>query len=315
MKLVVMIPAYNEEGTIGDVIRGIPRKIDGVREVKVLVIEDGSTDRTVEVAKDAGADRIVSQRQRMGLARAFDKGLDVALEMGADIIVNIDADGQYDPREIPKLIQPILNGEADIVLGNRQIDKLTHMSLSRKIGNKIATFVTNKLSGLNISDAQTGFRAFSRRAALMLNVLSDYTYTQETLIQAAYKKLRIVEVPIEFRERKGKSRLISSLLSYAKRSGLTILLTYLNYKPLKTFSIIGLAILTIGLLLGFRVLVHFYKTGMITPYIPTTILVVMLVIVGFQVILIGLFASMVKSNRELIEKILYKIKGMGESSQ
>jgi glycosyltransferase involved in cell wall biosynthesis len=315
MRLIVMVPAYNEEDTIGDVIKNIPRKIDGVQEVKVLVIEDGSTDRTVEVAKDAGADRIVSQRVRMGLARAFDKGLDIALKMGADLIVNIDADGQYDPKEIPKLIQPILNGEADIVLGNRQIDKLTHMSFSRKIGNKIATFVTNKLSGLNISDSQTGFRAFSRRAALMLSVLSDYTYTQETLIQAAYKKLRIVEVPIEFRERKGKSRLVSSLLSYAKRSGLTILLTYLNYKPLKTFSIIGLAIVTIGLLLGFRVLVHFYKTGTISPYIPTTILVAMLVIVGFQVILMGLFASMVKSNRELIEKILYRIKEMGESSE
>jgi glycosyltransferase involved in cell wall biosynthesis len=315
MRLIVMIPAYNEADTIGNVIKSIPRKIDGVQDVKVLVIEDGSTDKTVEVAKDAGADIIVSQRQRMGLGRAFDRGLVVALERGADVIVNIDADGQYDPREIPKLIQPILNGEADIVLGNRQIDKLTHMSFSRKIGNKIATFVTNKLSGLNISDAQTGFRAFSRRAALMLNVLSDYTYTQETLIQAAYKKLRIVEVPIEFRERKGKSRLISSLLSYAMRAGLTILLTYLNYKPLKTFSIIGLVTFTMGLLLGFRVLVHFYKTGTISPYIPTTIIAAMLIIAGFQAIQIGLFAYMVKSNRELIEKVLYKIKVMRESSQ
>jgi len=309
-KLVVMIPAYNEEETIGDVIREIPREISGIGRVEVLVMEDGSTDRTVEIASKAGADRIVSEKQRLGLARAFEKGLEVALGMGADVIVNIDADGQYVPAEIPKLVQPIVDGGADVVLGDRQIRKLDHMPSSKKIGNRIASFVTRRLSGVEVSDAQTGFRAFSRRAALMLNVLSDYTYTQETIIQAAYKRLSIVEVPVEFRRRDGDSRLISSVLSYAKRAGVTVLLTYLNYKPLKTFLLLGFGVLLIGFLFGFRVLVHFLLTGSVTPYLPSAILAAVLVMFGFQVMMMGLFASMVKSSRELTEKLLYRIKEM-----
>jgi len=312
LKLIVMIPAYNEEDTIGEVLKNIPRNIEGVRKVEVLLIEDGSTDSTLEVAMEYGVDKIIHQIQRAGLAKAFEKGLETALGMDADIIVNIDADNQYNPKEIPNLIQPILDGEADIVLGNRQIDRLTHMSSSRKMGNKIASFITRWLSGLDISDAQTGFRAFSRRAALMLNVLSDYTYTQETIIQAAYKKLAILEVPIEFWERKGDSRLITSLLNYAIRSGLTILLTYLNYKPLKTFLSIGFFISFVGILFGFRVIIHYFKTGMVTPYIPSAILTAILVIVGFQVTILGLFAAMIRSNRELIERIFYKTKEMNE---
>ena len=310
MKLVVMIPAYNEETTIGEVIKNIPRNIDGINGVEVLVIDDGSIDNTLEVAKRSGADAIVHQKQRMGLAKAFESGMEVALEMGADIIVNIDADNQYDPKEIPVLIQPILSGDADVVLGNRQINTLTHMPTSKKVGNKIASFVTRRLSGMNISDAQTGFRAFSRKAAMTLNVLSEYTYTQETIIQAAYKKLEIVEVPIEFRKRYGHSRLIPSLFTYAKRSGITIILTYLNYHPLKTFLLLGLFITLIGLYFGFRVLFHFFLTGKVAPYVPSAILTAFLVIVGFQVMIVGLFANMIKNNRELIERILYKSKKM-----
>ena len=312
VKLVVMIPAYNEEDTIGEVLKDIPRNIEGISKVDVLLIEDGSTDNTLEVAMKYGVDKVIHQIQRVGLAKAFEKGLETALEMDADIIVNIDADNQYNPKEIPILIRPILYGEADIVLGDRQIDGLTHMSSNRKLGNKIASLMTRRLSGLDISDAQTGFRAFSSRAASMLNVLSDYTYTQETIIQAAYKKLKIVEVPIEFRKREGDSRLISNLLNYAKRSGLTILLTYLNYKPLKAFLFIGLLITFIGFLFGFRVLIHFVKTGFVTPYVPSAILTAILIIVGFQVIILGLFATMIRSNRELIERILYKTKEMRE---
>lgn len=310
MKLVVMIPAYNEETTIGEVINNIPREIEGISKVEVLLIEDGSTDSTLEVAKRSGADKIIHRKQKAGLSKAFEKGLEVALEMGADLMVNIDADNQYNPKEIPKLIQPILTGDADIVLGNRQISTLTHMPSTKKIGNKIATFVTKKLSGINISDAQTGFRVFSRRAALTLNVLSEYTYTQEMIIQAAFKKLEIVEMPVEFRRRHGKSRLISSLFNYAKRAGLTILLTYLNYKPLRTFLLLGFFITLIGLLFGIRVLIHFFKTGMVTPYIPSAILTAILVIVGIQVMIVGLFADMIKKNRELIERILNKTKKM-----
>jgi hypothetical protein len=183
------------------------------------------------------------------------------------------------------------------------------MSLSKKIGNKIATITTNLLSGLNISDAQTGFRALTREVALKLNVLSKYTYTQEMIIQAANKQLRIVEVPINFKRREhGKSRLISNIFSYAKNAGITILKTYLNYRPLRTFLFIGGLILIIGFVIGFRVLFHYLTTGFVSPYIPSAILTAILLIVGFQVVTVGLFAEMVKSNRELIEEILIRIK-------
>jgi glycosyltransferase involved in cell wall biosynthesis len=221
MKLIITIPAYNEEETIAEVIEEIPRDIDLVDTVEILVIDDGSTDNTVSEAKEA--DRIISFKQNRGLAHAFRAGLETALEQGADIIVNIDADGQYNGREIPNLIAPILNESADIVLGNRQINTLEHMPRGKKVGNKMATWVTRRVTGLPIMDAQTGFRAFSRDAALHLNIMSDYTYVQETIIQAVNNGLTIVDVPVEFRKRKGgESRLISNIFSYASRAGGTI---------------------------------------------------------------------------------------------
>jgi len=199
MKLVVMIPAYNEEETIGSVIREIPR--DCCEQVEVLVINDGSTDNTVEEARKAGADRIVSFKKNRGLAPAFRAGLETALEMGADIIVNTDGDGQYNGKQIPDLIKPILDGRADFVLGSRTKGRIEYMPLQKKIGNRIATFVTRHVSGLPVSDAQSGFRAFTRDAAMHLNVMSDYTYVQETLMQAANSRMAYAEVPIEFRKR------------------------------------------------------------------------------------------------------------------
>ncbi len=308
MKLVVMIPAHNEEKTIGEVIRNIPRKISGIDRVDVLVVEDGSTDRTFDVAKNAGADVIICSKERMGLSKTFKKGLDAAFDMDADIIVNIDADNQYDPSEIPSLIEPIVEGYADIVLGSRFNGTIEHMSTRKRIGNRIATAIVRRLSGLQISDAQTGFRAFSRESALKLNILSKYTYTQETIIQASYKGMKIVEVPINFRRRDGQSRLISNIFSYAKNAGATIITTYLNYKPLKVFLGIGGLIMLIGVLIGSRVLIHFLITGQVSPYQPSTILTAILLIVGFQIITIGLFAEMVKSNRELTEEALYRMK-------
>lgn len=309
MKLIVMLPAYNEERTISEVIEATPREIEGVDEVKILVMNDGSTDGTVEVAKKAGADRVVTSKERRGLSKTFKRGLETALEMSADIIVNIDADNQYDAGEIPKLIRPILKNEADIVLGSRFKGHIEYMPTKKKIGNKTATFVTNLLSGLSLSDAQTGYRAFSREAALRLSILSKYTYTQETIIQAAHKKLKIIEVPIVFRRRAhGRSRLISGIFNYAKNAGVTILTTYLNYRPLKTFLFIGGFIILIGLFTGFRVLLHYLKTGLVSPYLPSAVLTAILLIVGFQAIMVGLFAEMIKSNRELIEDILLKLR-------
>ena len=308
MKLAVIIPAYNEEKTIGKVIREIPKKIAEVKKVEVIVVDDGSTDNTDSEALKAGADRVVKHKANMGLASSFKDGLEMALEHGADIIVNTDADFQYNQAEIPKIIKPILEEEADIVLTDRNVWNLSHMPLSKKIGNKLATWIVRFLTGFPVKDAQSGFRAFSRDAALQLNILSDYTYVQETIIQAVFKKMTIVQVPCEFRARDGESRLVGNIWSYAKRAGLTIVLTYVHYKPLKIFLSVGLFLVLLGLILGSRVLVHFLTTGMVSPYIPTAILTAILLILGFQVVMMGLIADSINANRRNAEETLYLIK-------
>ncbi|MEM3555947.1 MAG: glycosyltransferase family 2 protein [Candidatus Micrarchaeia archaeon] len=308
MKLAVIIPAYNEEKTIGKVIREIPRKISGVNKVEVIVVDDGSTDGTASEALKAGADRVIRHKVNKGLAVSFRDGLDAALESKADVIVNLDADFQYNPKEIPKLIKPIIDGEADLVLTDRNVWKLPHMPLQKKVGNKLASWVVRFLTGFPVRDAQSGFRAFSREAALNLNILSDYTYVQETIIQTVFKKMKIVQVPCEFRAREGRSRLIGSIWSYAKKAGMTIVLTYVHYKPLKVFLSIGLFLILLGLVLGLRVLVHFLTTGMVSPYIPTAILTAILLIVGFQVVMMGLIADSINANRRSVERVLYSLK-------
>jgi glycosyltransferase involved in cell wall biosynthesis len=254
MKLVVIIHAYNEENSIGPVINEIPKKIDGIKDIQILVINDGSTDRTVDIAKQAGADKILSHKHNMGLAKTFRDGLDAALEMGADIIVNTDADFQYKGTEIPKLIAPILEGKADIVLGDRQIDKLDHMLW----GNKLATQVTRWATGLPIKDAQTGFRAFSREAALRINLTGDYTYTQETIIQAANKNLNVAQIPVELQRREGNSRLITGIFRYAQSSGVTIFRSFGANHPFVIFSGIGLGFILLELIFGFKFIIHFF---------------------------------------------------------
>lgn len=307
MKLVVMIPAYNEEDTIANVINEIPKGIESIDELSVLVIDDGSIDNTAEIARKVGA-KVVSNEKNIGLAKTFKRGLDEGLNEGADIIVNIDGDGQYSGKEIQNLIKPIIEGWADIVLGSRFKGRIEYMPPQKKIGNIIATKITGFISGFPVSDAQTGFRAFTREAALRLNVMSDYTYVQETIIQAVNKGLRITEVPCSFRIRTGKSRLIPNIFSYANKAGATILMTYRDYKPLKTFLLIGGSIFFVGLLVGLRVLIHFLKTGLVSPYIPSAILTAVLLIMGFQVIILGLVADMIGNNRRILEEILYRLK-------
>lgn len=306
--LVVMIPAYNEEKTISDVIKNIPRDIRGIDDVRILVIDDGSNDKTVEKAILAGADKIISNKKNVGLAKTFKVGLNKSLEMNADIIVNIDADNQYDPKEIPKLILPILESRADIVLGDRQINKLDHMSFSKKIGNRIATWITRKLSGYPVKDAQTGFRAFSREAALKLNILGNYTYVQETIIQATHKDLVIEEVPVVFKRREGESRLISNIFSYAKNAAIAILRTYRDYNPIKTFAIIGIIFIIISFIPGFVVLKDYFATGTFSGHIGRGLLTILFFFIGVQIIIFGLLADILKTQRQLQEEILYKIK-------
>ena len=310
MKIVVMIPAYNEEKTIGKVIKEVPRDIEGIDEVEVLVINDGSTDSTVEVAKNAGADKIVSFKENKGLAPAFKMGLETALVVGADIIVNTDADFQYNQTQIPDLVKPILGSEADIVLGSRFKGTIEHMPAQKRMGNRLATWVTKKASGYPVTDAQTGFRAFSRDAALRLNVMSDYTYVQETILQAVNNGLVIKEIPVDFRRREGESRLISSVFGYARRAASVIVMTYRDYKPLKVFSMIGGVVILFGFLAGFKVLVHYLNTGMVTPYLPSAVLTTVLLIVGFQILVFGLVADMIKNQRRVQDEILYRMKKM-----
>lgn len=307
IKLVIIIPAYNEEETVGKVIEEISRDIEGVDKVEVLVINDGSTDNTLEEAKKAGADKIISHKTNFGLGVTFRDGLEEALKMDAGVIVNIDADFQYNGREIPKLIEPVINGRADIVLGDRQIDKLEHMPVSKKFGNKIATWVVRRVTGLPIRDAQTGFRAFSKDAALRMNLTGDYTYVQETLIQAANKNLKIEQIPVEFRKREGRSRLIAGIFSYAKYAGLNIIKSYRDYRPLKVFTAIGVTIILIGLVFGVRVLMDFFTTGKVA-HLPSAVLTTVLIVVGLLVIIFGLLADMLKTQRILLEEVLYRMK-------
>lgn len=307
MKLVVMIPAYNEEKTIGSVIREIPR--DCCDEVEVLVINDGSTDRTVEEAESAGADKVISLKRNMGLAPAFRAGLEEALNMGADIIVNTDGDGQYNGNQIKDLIRPIVEGKADFVLGSRAKGSIEHMPIQKKIGNRLATFITRQVSGLPVSDAQSGFRAFTKDAARRLNVMSNYTYVQETLMQVANNRLVYEEIPIEFRKRRaGPSRLISNIFIYAKRAGATIIRTYRDYQPLKIFFAIGLIFVIAGLIFGVKVLLHFINTGIVGGELPSAVLTVLLLVIGFQTLVLALLADMLKTHRSIQDEILYRLK-------
>ena len=308
MKLVITIPAYNEEKTISGVIAEIPRRMDGVASVVILVLDDGSTDGTVAAAQKAGADKVIRHRENKGLGTAFKRALDEALAMGADIIVNIDADGQYNALDIPRLIAPIIENRADIVLGWRDIGKLDFMPIGKKIGNRLATRATRMLSGFPVKDAQTGFRAFSRDAALRMYLSGGYTYVQETLMQAKYKGLIIEQVPVDFRARKGKSRLISSIFSYAVRASRVIFITFKDYRPLRLFLYSGFIIFLVGLGLGIRVLIHFVQTGMVTPHYPSAIAATLLIIVGMGTMLFGIVADMFKKQRLLSEEILYQLK-------
>jgi len=307
MKLVVMIPAFNEEKTLGKVIQEIPKKMVGIDSIQVLVVDDGSADDTAGIAESCGA-IVFRHLKNQGLAFSFRDGLNKALELGADIIVNTDADFQYNQQQIPMLIKPILDGKAEIVLGSRFLGRIESMPFSKRLGNILATKVVTLVSGIPVTDGQTGFRAFSREAALRLNVLSNYTYTQETIVQAGYLKLKVAEVAVDFRKRADQSRLVSNIWSYAKKSGLTLLLGYLNYKPLRVFLALGGFIFLAGFLFGLRVLVHFFRFGVVEPFLPTAVLSVALLLFGFQIVAIGLVAEMVKSNRKIEEEILYRLK-------
>ncbi len=309
MKLIVQIPCLNEEANIAATIRDIPRNIPGIDAVEVLVIDDGSTDRTREAARQAGADHITGFTNRKGLARAFMAGIDAALARGADIIVNTDADNQYRGEDIPVLIGPILRGEADIVVGDREVETIAHFSPLKKVLQKLGSWVVRKLSHTTVPDAASGFRAYNREAAFSLNVVSDFSYTLETLIQAGTGRLAVGHVPVRTNPQARPSRLFTSLSDYLKQSVATLVRIYTMYQPLKVFSAIGGVSILLGGILAGRFIYYLIVAGG-RGKVQSLIFAAVFLIVGFQILVIGLLADTIASNRKLTENVLYRVKKM-----
>ncbi len=308
MRLVVLIPAYNEESTIGDVIAGIPKSIPHVTEISVVVVDDGSTDGTEKTAREAGA-IVCSFEKNNGLARAVSFGFSKCLELKADIVITLDADDQYDPAQIPIVLKPILDNKADIVIGDRQVHRLEHMSRQKRIGNRLVSKTVSRIMSKKINDAQTGFRAFSRHALAKLHIFSRYTYTQETLLQASFKGLRISEVPVEFRKRRvGKSKLISSIFTYAAETIYLIMSTIIFYKSAMFFGIIAAILFVLGIGLSAFLLAHFWATGQIQPHYPTMILASLFLITASISSLMIIISSILNRQSVLQEEILYRLR-------
>jgi glycosyltransferase involved in cell wall biosynthesis len=307
MKLIVTIPAFNEKKTIADVIKSIPKKITGISQLEILVYDDGSTDNTSEIAKASGATHVFKHKTNFGLAKTFKDAMIKALEFGADIVVNTDADNQYDQREIEKLVRPILKEEADMVIGDRQIDKLEHMPKSKKYGNKLGSFMIQKLTGTNVVDASSGFRAFTKELANDIYIASDHTYTHEMIIAAHYKNYVIVNVPIIFKKRTtGGSRLISGVFSHIMKSGSTILRTLLLYRALAFFSLVGGLFVFLGVLGIVRFLYFAFIEGDSSGHVQSLIISSVIIGAGVNIIVVGMLADSISINRRLIEEVKKK---------
>ena len=307
MKPFIQIPCYNEAGTLHITLKELPREVEGFDEVKWLIIDDGSTDNTAEVAKVNGVDHIVRFIKNQGLARAFIAGLNACIKLGADVIINIDADNQYNAADIPKIVEPILEGEADFVIGTRPIDTITHFSLFKKILQKIGSWVVRVVSRTDIPDASSGFRAITRKAAMQLNVFNYYTYTLETIIQAGQKNMAIVSVPVRVNEDLRPSRLVKSIPSYLRNSIVTIMRIIVVYKPFQFFISVGLILFSIGFIIGSR-FIFYYITGNGAGHIQSLILASILLGIGFQIMLVAFVADLMAVNRKLMEDMQYRIR-------
>ena len=307
MKLIIQIPCYNEAETLEVALNDLPKQIDGIDEIEYLIINDGSKDNTVEVAKNWGVHYVVNFKCNKGLAKGFMAGLDACLRQGADIIVNTDADNQYCGADIEKLVRPILDGKADIVIGERPIDDTEHFSPLKKKLQHIGSWTVRVASKTGVPDAPSGFRAYSRQAALKMNVVNEYTYTLETIVQAGRNKMAITSVPIRTNPELRKSRLFNSMFGYIKKSMLTIIRAFMMYKPLRFFTIIGSTIFLIGLILGIRFLVFVFM-GESGGHIQSLILASTLLLLGFQTFISGLQADLIASNRKLLEDIQERVR-------
>jgi len=307
MKLIIQIPCLNEEQTLPETLKDLPKSLSGIDTIEVLVIDDGSSDRTVEVAKEHGVHHVLSLTNNKGLAKAFIYGINHALDLGADIIVNTDADNQYFGEDIKKLIQPILSKRADIVIGDRQVETIRHFSPLKILLQKLGSWTVRQLSGTTIPDATSGFRAYSKEAALQMNVISDFTYTVETIISAGNKNIAIEHTPIRTNKKLRESRLFPSIQVYLRRTLVTMLKVYSMYRPLKLFTIAGGTTFIVGFLIGCRYLFFFFQ-GQTEGHVQSLILSAIMLTVGFQMIMMGISAELISVNRQLLEDIQLRIK-------
>jgi len=307
MKLIIQIPCYNEAEILPKTLSEFPGHLPGFDGVEILVVDDGSTDNTAQVARENGADHIVHLDRHLGLAQAFARGLDACLRLGADVIVNTDADNQYRATDIKRLVEPILKGEAELVIGDRGVKSVEHFPVHKRALQAIGSRVVSATAGLEIPDATSGFRAMTREVALETMVLSNYSYTLETLIQAGAKKVRVAFVPIETNPPERPSRLFSSIRNYLVNSTVTILRSFAMYRALRIFTVISAMMLLAGALIGGRFL-YFYLQGLGGGMIQSLILAAIFLIVGFITFLIGLLADLVSFNRKILEEILYRLR-------
>lgn len=311
MKVIVQIPCLNEEQTLPAVLESIPERIEGIEELEILIIDDGSTDDTVAVAKRYGVPHIIHHRRNRGLARSFKDGVDQSLELGADIIINTDGDNQYPQERIPDLIRPISDGQADIVIADRQTQTIEHFSPLKKFLQRFGSWVVNKAAGTEIPDAVSGFRAYSRQAAMELNVVTDFSYCTETIIQAGRKRLAITSLPVDTNPKTRESRLFKNMRQHVLQSMLTIVRVYLMYKPFKIFVGTGVFLAVVGILPFLRFLYLFATAGdPIGGHIQSLIAGTVLLILGVLSIALGFIGELIAINRRLKEDILYRQRQM-----
>lgn len=311
-KLIIQIPCYNEEASLPATLAELPRELPGISNIEWLIIDDGSTDQTVRVAREYGVNHVVRHTKNRGLAQAFMTGLQTCLELHADIIINTDADNQYYAGDMLKLINPILDGSADIVIGSRPIASITHFSLVKKILQNLGSWFVRKVSKTKIRDTTSGFRAFTRKAAMEMHVFNGYTYTLETIIQAGQKDMAIMDVPIRINEKLRPSRLIKNIPDYLQKSSLTIVRIFMTYQPFTFFAIPGSICFFLGTLIGIRFLYYYAISGG-SGHIQSLILTAILISLGGFLVITGLIADLVSVNRKLLERIDLQIQKIKET--
>lgn len=306
-KCIIQIPCYNEEAGLPATLADLPRELPGFDTVEWLIVNDGSTDRTIEVARENGVHHVVDLVHNHGLAKAFMAGIEACLRLGADVIVNTDADNQYHGGDIVKLVEPVVAGTADMVVGARPIGDIEHFSPMKKLLQKLGSWVVRAASGTDVADAPSGFRAISRKTAMKLNVFDNYTYTLDTIIQASRKNIRVASVPVRVNGELRPSRLVKSVPAYVKRSVLTIARVFMTYRPLRFFVALGLVPFSLGFLLGVRWLVLFFM-GTDRAHVPSLVLAAILLLSGFILFIFGLLADLSSVNRRLLEDIQHKMR-------